>query len=217
MTISKKKIKNIRSEYFSQGINDKDLHKSPFDFFNIWLNESIEKKTNEPTTMHLSTVNADGKPSGRIVLLKEFSDAGFVFFTNYESRKASDLNSNNSASLTFFWPELYRQVRIEGTVEKVTPEDSDKYFQSRPRGSQIAALASQQSKILKSRIELDSIVEKLTLEYKNKPLIRPKSWGGYILRPNRIEFWQGRENRLHDRVCYILNNSHDWNIVRLFP
>lgn len=210
-------ISSIHNEYKTEGINDNEIEKTPFPVFKKWLNEAISRNLPEPNAMHLSTVSSDGKPSGRIVLLKDFNENGFIFYTNYESRKGLELKLNNNASLNFFWPQLFKQIRIEGSVEKVTRKESNDYFQNRPRGSQIAAIASRQSKILNNRLELDNIVEKLILEYKNKPIKTPKNWGGYLLKPERIEFWQGRENRLHDRVCYISNKSKSWDIVRLFP
>ena len=150
-------------------------------------------------------------------MLKGFDEKGFVFYTNYESRKGEELKHNNFASLTFLWLELYRQVRIEGKVVPVSAEESDNYFKSRPKGSQIGALASAQSRILDSRETLEKIAEELERKYEDEPVPRPENWGGYCLKPDYIEFWQGRANRLHDRILYTLNNKGEWMIQRLFP
>jgi pyridoxamine 5'-phosphate oxidase len=165
--------------------------------------------------MTLSTVSGDCKPSSRVVLLKQFDNSGFVFFTNYESQKGSDLANNPNACLLFFWDSLERQVRIEGTVEKIRPGESDDYFQTRPYTSRIGAWASVQSRQLSGRFELMKKVAVLMAKYpKNVPL--PPFWGGYRLKPNSFEFWQGRESRLHDRVKYTLENTV-WNVIRLYP
>ena len=209
-------VANFRNEYISGGIDEKNILKDPVMQFEKWFNEAVSNKVPEPNVMHLSTVSADGKPSGRIVLLKGFDENGFIFYTNYESRKGSELKKNNYAALTFFWHELHRQVRIEGKVKTIPSEESDAYFISRPRGSQIGALASSQSKVLDSRSKLEKIADELELKYKDKPIPRPSSWGGYCLVPESIEFWQGRANRLHDRLLYTLSGNK-WKIQRLFP
>jgi pyridoxamine 5'-phosphate oxidase len=210
-------VANFRNEYISDGIDEKDILKDPVQQFEKWFNEAVSDKINEPNVMHLSTVGENGRPSGRIVLLKGFDENGFVFYTNYDSRKGEELKHNNFASLTFLWLELYRQVRIEGKVIPVSAEESDNYFKSRPKGSQIGALASAQSKILDSRKTLEKIADELEKKYNDKPVPRPDNWGGYCLKPDYIEFWQGRANRLHDRILYTLNNEGEWKINRLYP
>jgi len=210
-------VANFRNEYISEGIDEKDILKDPVQQFEKWFNEAVSNKLAEPNVMHLSTAGENGRPSGRIVLLKGFDENGFVFYTNYDSRKGKELQNNRYASLTFLWLELYRQVRIEGKVHPVSAEESDNYFKSRPRGSQIGALASTQSKILDSRDALEKIAAELDNKYKDKPVPRPENWGGYCLKPDLIEFWQGRANRLHDRILYTLCNENKWMIQRLFP
>ncbi|MFH1004239.1 MAG: pyridoxamine 5'-phosphate oxidase [Bacteroidota bacterium] len=210
-------VANFRNEYISRGINEKDIAESPFLQFEKWFEEAVKNKVSEPNALHLSTVSADGKPSGRVMLLKGFDERGFVFFTNYESRKSKEMENNNYASLTFFWHELFRQVRIEGKVYMVSSEESDTYFQSRPRGSQIGAIASAQSCILASRKDLEIKVNEIEHQYKNKPIPRPACWGGFRLSPTNMEFWQGRINRLHDRIRYELQQDNIWHIQRLFP
>ena len=210
-------VANFRNEYISDGIDEKDILKDPVMQFEKWFNEAVSDKISEPNVMHLSTVGKNGRPSGRIVLLKGFDEKGFVFYTNYESRKGEELKHNNFASLTFLWLELYRQVRIEGKVVPVSAEESDNYFKSRPKGSQIGALASAQSRILDSRETLEKIAEEIERKYEDEPVPRPENWGGYCLKPDYIEFWQGRANRLHDRILYTLNNKSEWMIQRLFP
>jgi pyridoxamine 5'-phosphate oxidase len=210
-------VANFRNEYISDGIDEKDILKDPVQQFEKWFNEAVSDKIVEPNVMHLSTVGNNGRPSGRIVLLKGFDENGFVFYTNYDSRKGEELKHNNFASLTFLWLELYRQVRIEGKVTPVSAEESDNYFKSRPKGSQIGAVASAQSRILESRETLEKTAEELEKKYRDEPVPRPENWGGYCLKPDYIEFWQGRANRLHDRILYTLNNKGEWIIERLFP
>ena len=166
--------------------------------------------------MSLATVSAEGKPSGRIVLLRGVDDRGFVFYTNYNSRKSKELEATPHAALTFFWLGLERQVRIEGQVSRVSPEESDAYFQTRPRGSQIGALASPQSEFLKSREALEENVRNVTASFEGKEIPRPSHWGGYRIQPHRIEFWDNRSNRLHDRIVYIAINN-GWTVERLAP
>ncbi|MBK8551626.1 MAG: pyridoxamine 5'-phosphate oxidase [Ignavibacteria bacterium] len=210
-------VANFRNEYVSDGLNENEMEDNPVDEFEKWFNEAVKNKINEPNVMHLSTVSSEGKPSGRIVLLKGFDEKGFVFFTNYDSRKGVELKENNFAALTFLWLELYKQVRIEGTVRKISEEESDAYFKSRPHGSQISAVASLQSSIISGRKELERKVKELEKEFENKPVPRPANWGGYCLSPFSIEFWQGRANRLHDRIQYNLNNNNIWSRTRLSP
>lgn len=210
-------VANFRNEYISDGINEKDILKDPVQQFDKWFSEAVTDKIVEPNVMHLSTVGKNGRPSGRIVLLKGYDENGFVFYTNYDSRKGEELKHNNFASLTFLWLELYRQVRIEGKVTPVSAEESDNYFKSRPKGSQIGAVASAQSRILESRETLEKTAQDLEKKYRDEPVPRPENWGGYCLKPDYIEFWQGRANRLHDRIIYTMNNNSEWKIERLFP
>lgn len=210
-------VANFRNEYISGGLNESEMEDHPVDEFEKWFNEAVKNKINEPNVMHLSTVSSEGKPSGRIVLLKGFDEKGFVFFTNYDSRKGVELRENNFAALTFLWLELYKQVRIEGTVRKISDEESDAYFKSRPRGSQISAVASLQSGVISDRKDLEMKVKELQKEFENKPVPRPASWGGYCLSPVSIEFWHGRANRLHDRIQYKLYENNIWTKQRLSP
>ena len=186
--------------------------------FRQWMDEALAAQLDEPTALTLSTVNAAGQPSSRVVLLKGLpDDAGFLFYTNYESRKGLELAGQPLAALNFFWPGLERQVRVEGRVEKAPDELSTEYFQSRPRGSQLGAWASPQSQVIGSREELEAREQELAAQFKDQdPLPRPAHWGGYILRPHRVEFWQGRPSRLHDRIVYE-RDGQGWKRSRLAP
>ncbi|TVZ27511.1 pyridoxamine 5'-phosphate oxidase [Gillisia sp. Hel_I_86] len=210
-------IANFRTEYISKGINEKALAKNPIDEFEKWFYKAVKNKVREPNLMHLSTANLQGKPAGRIILLKDFDENGFVFFTNLESRKAKELRENNFAALTFLWLELVQQIRIEGVVTPISKEESDKYFNSRPRGSQIGAWASSQSHEVADRTEIEKRVKEFKVLFKNKPIPRPENWGGFCLSPKIMEFWQGRVNRLHDRIQYQLEEDTTWKVKRLFP
>jgi pyridoxamine 5'-phosphate oxidase len=209
-------IDSIRKEYALKQLLEDNACENPILQFKVWLDEALDARVNEPTAMGLSTVNAEGKPSSRVVLLKEFNDQGFAFFTNRESRKGTDLFENSYACLLFFWPELERQVRVEGVVTQLGNEESDAYFLSRPRGSQIGAWASPQSQEIPSRDFLDAKTRELELHHQNKPITRPPYWGGYRLMPSYLEFWQGRPNRLHDRLIYSLDRDA-WRLTRLAP
>lgn len=207
----------IRHNYSRQALSEESVSQDPIQQFQVWLEEALEAKVEEPTAMVLSTVNAAGRPSARVVLLKDVSPQGLSFFTNYDSRKGQELEENPFASVTFFWPALERQVRIEGRVAKVAPEVSDTYFHSRPKGSQIGAWASPQSKPIESRQVIEEADRKLTEQYATAEEIpRPPHWGGYQLQPERVEFWQGRPNRLHDRIVYA-QQDNSWQIQRLAP
>ena len=210
-------VANFRNEYISHGLDEKDIETDPINQFEKWFEDAVKNKVNEPNVMHLSTATPDGIPSGRIMLLKGFDENGFVFFTNYDSRKGGELQINSNASMTFLWLELYRQVRIEGKVHQISSEESDEYFHSRPRGSQIGAVASSQSRILSSRSELEKTAEEIELRFKDKQIPRPDNWGGFCLVPDSIEFWQGRANRLHDRIKYEKKVGKNWTISRLYP
>ena len=210
-------IASIRKEYKLKLLSESDVASNPFDQFGIWFKEAIEAETLEVNAMVLSTSTIASKPSARVVLLKDFDTQGFVFFTNYGSQKGVELLANPDASLTFFWPQLERQVRIEGIVEKVSEAESIEYFNSRPFESRVGAWVSAQSTVIKSREELETMFETLSEEFKQKSEVpKPDFWGGYRLKPDFIEFWQGRPSRLHDRVCYE-SKGNIWEVYRLAP
>ena len=214
----KKKLHDFRKDYSRGGLDINDSSSDPFDQFNLWLEQAVTAGLNEPNAMILSTATPDGKVSARTVLLKEFDERGFVFYSNYNSQKAADLKANPSASLLFLWLELERQVRIEGKVEMISEAESDKYFSSRPRKSQLGAWASEQSKEIPSREVLIENYARLEKQYEGKSIPRPPFWGGYRLMPEKVEFWQGRTSRLHDRILFQRNNTNDnWEKVRLSP
>lgn len=210
-------IADIRKNYSRQALTEDAVAAHPIHQFQEWLDEAIKAEVEEPTAFVLSSVSPEGKPSARVVLLKEVGEQGFTFFTNYESRKGQELAQNPNACFTFFWPALERQVRIEGTIKKVSAQVSDAYFQSRPKGSQIGAWASPQSQIIESRETLENLDQKYTKQFDHDTSVpRPAHWGGYVLEPTRVEFWQGRPNRLHDRIVYELQGNA-WQTVRLAP
>lgn len=212
------KIADIRNNYAKQALSENAVSQNPVEQFKVWLEEAIQAEAAEPTAMVLATVGADGKPAARVVLLKDVSAEGFMFFTNYESRKGRELAQHAFAALTFFWPDLERQVRVEGKVVKTDPAVSDHYFHSRPKGSQIGAWASPQSSEIESRKQLEEADKELTERFKDAAVIpRPDHWGGYLLQPERLEFWQGRPNRLHDRLLYEQQQDRIWRIKRLAP
>lgn len=196
-------------------LDEAHVERDPLKQFGIWMVEAIHAQVPEPTAMSLATVAAGGRPAGRIVLLKGVDPRGFVFYTNYESRKAQELAAHPLAALTFLWKELERQVRIEGTVEKVGEADSDEYFATRPLGSRIGAWASPQSRTIASRAWLEERWAELTREHGEDPP-RPPHWGGYRVKPDYLEFWQGRRSRLHDRLAYA-RTAEGWKIARLAP
>lgn len=209
-------IADIRRDYMSAGLREADLAADPIAQFLQWFQEASRTETDDVNVMTLATAAPDGRPSARIVLLKGVDD-GFVFYTNYESHKGRELEENPNAALVFWWPTLARQVRIEGGVERVSVEESDAYFRSRPRGSRIGAIASPQSRVIENRDLLAGRVVALEEEYREKEEIpRPLHWGGYRLRPALVEFWQGRESRLHDRLQY-RREGDGWIIERLGP
>jgi pyridoxamine 5'-phosphate oxidase len=211
-----KELSNIRKEYLNAKLDESSVEKNPMVQFQKWLDEAIKSNEIEPTAMVLSTVSIDGKPSSRVVLLKETGKEHLMFFTNYLSRKGQELSKNPYASLLFFWPELQRQVRIEGKVEKTSAENSDQYFISRPEASQLASWASAQSKVISGRQELENDYKAEEKRFSMAPVTRPPHWGGYQLIPDSWEFWQGRESRLHDRLRFT-RNGDDWTMVRLAP
>lgn len=209
-------ISSIRKDYTLKSLEISDVKDNPFEQFHIWFQEAVKAEVLEVNAMTLSTLHPDGYPNGRIVLLKEL-DYGFVFFSNYESEKGRELAENPKASLTFFWGELERQVRVMGQVEKINSAQSDEYFLSRPKGSQIGAWASPQSNKISSRDVLEERLSEMNSRFSKEELVRPPHWGGYRVLPHRIEFWQGRPSRLHDRIFFEKNESGNWTISRLAP
>ncbi|MBU3744285.1 MAG: pyridoxamine 5'-phosphate oxidase [Sediminibacterium sp.] len=210
-------IASIRRDYSLQTLDESGVAANPIDQFTIWWKEAVSSDIDEVNAMTLATVGADGAPSARIVLLKGYDANGFIFFTNYESKKGQDVEKHPVAALVFFWKELERQVRISGSVEKVSAEESDAYFQSRPEGSRLGAWASPQSKVISSRKVIEAQLESLQETYQQQPIPRPPHWGGYRVVPHTIEFWQGRSSRLHDRIQYKKDALGNWIISRLAP
>lgn len=216
--MDKQVLSSIRTDYTQNELDESSIDHNPVQQFENWLDQALNAQVMEPNAMSLSTVNQDGKPSSRIVLLKGIDEGGLVFFTNYESKKGNAMQEKPFVSVLFFWPELQRQVRIEGKVSKISEEDSIAYFHSRPRGSQLSAMVSPQSKKILDRQFLEDESEKLTEYYSQCELLpKPLNWGGYRITPTLFEFWQGRGNRLHDRIQFDLNKSGDWEISRLAP
>ncbi|MCE2823875.1 MAG: pyridoxamine 5'-phosphate oxidase [Sediminibacterium sp.] len=221
-------IADIRKDYKLASLEEADVASNPIDQFTRWWNEAVASQIDEVNAMTLATVNAAGVPAARIVLLKGYNPEGFIFFTNYESDKGKNLAQNPNAALVFFWKELERQIRIEGTVQKVSAEESDRYFNSRPASSRIGAWASPQSAVIENRLVIEQNVERYTSIFANDSIERPDHWGGYIVKPTSIEFWQGRSSRLHDRIRFKLQTSDynaatdtrtdaNWKIERLAP
>ncbi|MGE5140231.1 MAG: pyridoxamine 5'-phosphate oxidase [Rudaea sp.] len=198
-------------------LSESDVSREPIAQFARWYDDALASELPLPNAMTLATVSADGKPSARMVLLKGFDARGFVFYTNYESRKAVELAANSHASLVFYWPASERQVRIEGRVEKVTARESDQYFRTRPRDSRISAWASPQSVALHGRRTLEDRFEEFSKRYPGEEIPRPHFWGGYRVIPTAVEFWQGRASRLHDRLLYVHDNNGVWRVDRLAP
>jgi pyridoxamine 5'-phosphate oxidase len=209
-------LADIRKDYCLRSLEIQDVANDPLLQFRHWMEEAIQAEALEVNAMCLSTISKDGFPNSRIVLLKEL-DQGFVFFTNYESSKGKELAASPKASLNFFWPEIERQVRVVGTIEKISEKESDTYFFSRPFSSQIGAWASPQSQEISDRTVIESAQKRLEEEFKVNSIQRPPHWGGYRLIPHRIEFWQGRPSRLHDRICYELEEGTNWKKGRLAP
>lgn len=211
-----KDISDIRTDYTKYSIDDLGLNANPIQQFETWFHHAQISKVTEVSAMVLSTVSNKGVPSGRVLLLKGLEKQGFTFFTNYNSSKGNDLEFNPNACMTFFWPELEQQIRITGKVKKIDEAISESYFHSRPRGSQISAAASDQSSKIDDRNILLAEVERLETEFDGKEIPKPEFWGGYILEPTKLEFWQGRASRLHDRFLYELTDG-TWQISRLAP
>lgn len=221
-------IADIRKDYKLASLEEADVASNPIDQFTRWWNEAVASQIDEVNAMTLATVNAAGVPAARIVLLKGYNPEGFIFFTNYESDKGKNLAQNPNAALVFFWKELERQIRIEGTVQKVSAGESDRYFNSRPASSRIGAWASPQSAVIENRLVIEQNVERYSSIFANDSIERPAHWGGYIVKPTSIEFWQGRSSRLHDRIRYKLETNDynaatdtrtdaNWKIERLAP
>lgn len=209
-------VADLRTDYKKASLAEADVTSDPFSQFANWFDQALKADVAEPNAMSLSTVNAEGKPSSRIVLIKEFDQRGFSWFTNYDSAKGQDLGSNPHAALLFFWTALERQVRIEGRIEKLSDAENDAYFNSRPLGSRQSALASQQSQPIADREALEQKLATVVAEFGEHPP-RPAHWGGYRLLPERVEFWQGRSSRLHDRIIYTRDDNGAWKISRLQP
>jgi len=214
--IEKKIIQDLRRNYKLKSLDQKEVNENPFEQFSVWFEEAMKSQLPEPNAMILATADKQGKPSARALLLKGFDENGFIFYTNYESRKGKELEENNRASILFFWAELERQIRLEGKVRKITPEESKKYFDTRPYKSRIGAWASNQSEVIESRFVIVKKFLKYFAKFHSSEIPLPPYWGGYILEPDSFEFWQGRANRLHDRVRY-RKDGINWIIERLSP
>lgn len=210
-------VADLRQNYTKAGLVRGEIAADPFVQFETWFNQAVEAQLPEPNAMTLATATPDGKPSARMVLLKGFDPRGFVFYTNYNSHKGHQLEANPQAALVFWWEALERQVRIEGSVAKIDNTESDAYFASRPHGSQLGAWASPQSQAVDSREVLEQNLQELEEKYRDREVPRPSHWGGFRVIPDRIEFWQGRPNRLHDRFNYCRDNAGIWQIERLAP
>lgn len=209
-------VEMLRREYSGKPLHKNHVSENPVEQFSVWFEEAVEAIKTDPNAMVLSTADKEGRPSTRTVLLKGYDETGFVFYTNYESRKAIHIISNPDVSITFYWPELMRQIHIEGTAGKVSEDQSDAYFRTRPSSSRLSAWASSQSDPVSSREELEENLRAMEKKFKGVEIPRPPNWGGFRVKPRRIEFWQGRLNRLHDRICYI-QSGEDWDIIRLSP
>ncbi|MGB1226715.1 MAG: pyridoxamine 5'-phosphate oxidase [Poseidonibacter sp.] len=210
-------LSDIRGKYTTKGLDIPDLDKNPFKQFEIWFNDAIQAEVSEPNAMMLATVGNDMMPSVRAVLLKTFDEKGFVFFTNYKSKKAKQIEENPNAASLFSWIDMERQIKIEGSIEKISTADSLKYFLSRPKGSQIGAWVSHQSSIITSRSLLEQKFDEIKRKFVKGEVPFPDFWGGYIIKPVRIEFWQGGQDRLHDRFLYEKDENDTWTIKRLAP
>lgn len=211
-------LRSLRREYEDTRLLEENAGEDPFILFKEWFNIALKEEI-EPNAMILATVDENHNPDARTMLLKEFKNEGFIFYTNYASKKGKDLSTNPKATILFFWPKTIRQIRIFGLVEKLPEEDAVSYFSERPYESQVSAYLSKQSQIIENRDEVETTFQKLLLEFRNKPVPKPKEWGGYILKPLKMEFWQGRPARFHDRLLYVRENlqSNKWQRYRLYP
>ena len=213
-----KDLSNYRKSYEKGELLLDNVPENPIELFRDWFVEvDTHFDIEEANAMNISTIGLDGFPKNRVVLLKKYTDLGFIFYTNYNSEKGKAIEANPNVCLSFFWHSAERQVIIKGKAEKISKSLSDSYFESRPRGSQLGALVSNQSQVIKDRAELEAKLERLEKYYEGKAIVRPGHWGGYIVKPNELEFWQGRPNRLHDRIRYQLQENYDWKIERLSP
>lgn len=210
-------VADIRKDYTLQELNEHEVDPNPVIQFQKWFDQACSIDIPEPNAMTIATVDSEGKPSARMVLLKDYGEQGFVFYTNYNSRKGQELTANPHAAIVFWWAQLERQVRITGSVEKISDRESDEYFYSRPFGSRLGAWTSNQSEIISSREVLEQRLQELQAKYQDSDVPRPSHWGGFRVIPAEIEFWQGRSSRLHDRILYTLCENSSWKIQRLSP
>ncbi|HAU1152221.1 TPA: pyridoxamine 5'-phosphate oxidase [Legionella pneumophila] len=209
-------LADIRRDYGELQLSEESAEKDPISQFKLWFDDVLQNEKNDPTAMVLSTVDEKGYPDSRVVLLKGLENGNFIFYTNYQSAKAMQMQKNPYAALNFYWPQMARQVRVRGRVKKISSEQSDAYFSSRPLKSQFSAIVSPQSQEILDRISLEEALNQLIEQYGQKPVIRPENWGGYMIIPDEIEFWQGRDNRLHDRIHYY-RHGNEWIHRRLAP
>ncbi len=217
-TTMQKDLGNYRRTYGKSALMEDTISDNPMELFQKWFyEEEASQGSDEPNAMSVSTMGLDGYPKTRVVLLKKYTHEGFIFYTNYESEKGRAIAANPNVCLSFFWPKMERQVIIKGVAEKIAANLSDGYFESRPEGSKLGTLVSEQSSVIPSRDLLEDRLKQLEKEYRDKEIERPEYWGGYIVKPISIEFWQGRPNRLHDRVRYSLQDDYNWKIERLAP
>jgi pyridoxamine 5'-phosphate oxidase len=210
-------LQRLRKEYTRAGLAEADANPNPIEQFRKWFDEALAANLHEPNAVTLATATLDGRPSARVVLLKGYDDRGFVFYTNYKARKSRELEENPRCTLVFYWGELERQVRIEGRAKRISGEESDAYYRSRPRGSRLGSWASVQSRTVEDRGILEKRLRELEAKYEGREIPRPPFWGGYRVEPGTIEFWQGRENRMHDRLLYSRLDSGGWRMERLQP
>ena len=207
----------FRSDFSKQTLDESEVNANPIIQFESWFKEAVEAQVLSPNAMVVSSASKDAVPTARVLLLRNFDEKGFVFYTNHNSKKGNQIDHNPHVALTFFWPELERQIRIEGTVDKQTDEESDEYFVVRPEGSKLGAWASQQSSVVESRAVMDAKFKEMQNNFRGKEIPRPAFWGGYLVKPTMFEFWQGRPNRFHDRIAYVQDENRSWKIERLSP